>query len=215
MKIWFNFLGLCQCVRIIYLVSSVRRASQRLSTSGRGNSCSQKSMISDFWICLEEAQKPGRGEGRASEMQNTASWFPENIIFDQKCKGNMRYDRRCALHTCSLRMSAETWSTSLNLVGWSLTDCWSHMKQKMVRLSDQPVCKSGHYGLNPTGRIVQGLDEEVPGLEMIMNKIIQQFGKGTWCPTWGWWSRRSNLPQRALSNPRPADLSLSANYHQS
>ena len=43
-------------------------------------------------------------------------------------------------------------------------------EEEKISVWDRPVCKSGHYGLDPTGRIVKGLDEEVPGLEMIMNK---------------------------------------------
>ena len=139
MKIWFNFLGLCQCVRIIYLVSSVRRASQRLSTSGRGNSCGQKSMISDFWICFRRGSKTWE---RRRESQRNAKYcilIPWKHIFWPKMTGNMRYHRRCALHTCSLRMSAETWSTSLNLVGWPLADCLSHKKHRFGK----KLCDSG------------------------------------------------------------------------
>ena len=32
-------------------------------------------------------------------------------------------------------------------------------------------------------------------------KTMKQLGGGTWCPTWGWWSKRSSLPRRAPSNP--------------
>ena len=36
----------------------------------------------------------------------------------------------------------------------------------------QPFCKSGHNGLDPTGGVVQGLDEEVPVIRITVEVIL-------------------------------------------
>ena len=37
-----------------------------------------------------------------------------------------------------------------------------------------PLCKSGHNGLDPTGGVVQGLDEEVPEIRITVEVILYE-----------------------------------------
>ena len=117
--------------------------------------------------------QPGRGEGRASEKQNTASWFPAKAKLNKirhyltKMHWNMRTSEDMYnAQPANLFIENISWHlVHLSQPGGSIYEAQIfHTVQQISVLydNDPPVCKSGHYGLNPAGRIVQGLDKEVP-----------------------------------------------------
>ena len=163
----------------IYLVGSVSRASQRLSTSGRGNSCvswekRQKRFTFSFLLGIatkiqrvfqEECLREEEGEPAESKVLHlySLSGEPHEIIEGIK-KDKQTNAFICSVHLVKRHLPARSECRLTPDPPLSACDgqCQCRNGERNALWWLLPLCKSGHNRLDPTGGVVQGLDEEVP-----------------------------------------------------
>ena len=110
----------------------------------------------------------------------------------------MLEDVMLAQQTCSLRISAETWSTSLNLV--PVAKLAGRIWKRKSRLGQTHLSASlAIMAWIPLAESSRVLMKKSLDWKWLWKQMMDGW---TWCRTWGWWSRRSSLPRRAPSNPR-------------